>query len=56
MHRLFDDRVRSSILVDVKTNSEESSCAKKLSLYGFSHSMLSHMNYIHIHSDNCLFS
>jgi len=55
MHRLFDDRVKPYILIDVKTNSEESSCAKKLFLYGFSLSMLSHMNYIHIHSDNCLF-
>jgi hypothetical protein len=35
MHRLFDDRARPYILVDVKTNSEESSCAKKLFLYGF---------------------
>ncbi len=51
MHRLFNDRVRPYILVDVKTNSEESSCAKKLFLYGFLLSMLSYMNYIHIHSD-----
>ncbi len=51
MHRLFNDRVRSYILVDVKTNSEESLCAKKLFLYGSLLSMLSHMNYIHIHSD-----
>ncbi len=51
MHRLFDDRAKPYILIDVKTNSEESSCAKKLFLYEFSLSMLSHMNYIHIHSD-----
>jgi hypothetical protein len=51
MHRLFDDKVRSYILIDVKTNSEESSCAKKLFLYEFLLSMLSHMNYVHIHSD-----
>jgi len=51
MHRLFDDRVRLYILVDVKTNSEESSCAKKLFLYEFLLSMLSYINYIHIHSD-----
>jgi len=56
MHRLFNDRVRPYILVDVKTNSEESSSSKKLFLYEFSLSMLNHMNYIHIHSDNCLFS
>ncbi len=56
MHRLFDDRVKSYILIDVKTNSEESSCAKKLFLYEFLLSMLSHMNYIYIHSDNCLLS
>ncbi len=36
--------------------SEESSCAKKLFLYRFLLSMLSHMNYICIHSDNCLLS
>ena len=52
MHRLFNDRVRSYILIDVKTNSEKSSCAKKLFLYEFSLSMLSNMNYVHIHSDN----
>ncbi len=56
MHRLFDDKVRPYSLIDVKTNSEESSCAKKLFLYGFLLSMLSHMNYIHIYSDNCLLS
>jgi hypothetical protein len=56
MHRLFNDRAKSYILIDVKTNSEESSCAKKLFLYEFLLSMLSHMNYICIHSDNCLFS
>jgi len=54
MHRLFDDRVKSYILIDVKTNSEESSCMKKLFLYEFSLSMLSNMNYVCIHSDNCL--
>ena len=52
MHRLFDDRVRPYVLVDVKTNSEESSCVKKLFLYEFSLSMISHMNYVHIHSDS----
>ena len=36
--------------------SEESSCMKKLFLYEFSLSMLSNMNYICIHSDNCLLS
>jgi len=51
MHRLFDDRAKSYILIDVKTNSEESSCAKKLFLYEFSLSMLSYMNYICIYSD-----
>ena len=51
IHRLFDDKVRPYILIDVKTNSEKSSCAKKLFLYGSSLSMLSHMNYIHIHFD-----
>jgi len=51
MHRLFNDKARSYSLIDVKTNSEESSCAKKLFLYGFLLSMLSYMNYIHIHSD-----
>ncbi len=56
MHRLFDDRARSYILIDVKTNSEESSCAKKPFLYGSSLSMFSHMNYVCIHSDNCLLS
>ncbi len=56
MHRLFNGRVKSYILVDVKTNSEESSCVKKLFLYGFSLSMLSHMNYVCIYSDNCLLS
>jgi len=56
MHKLFNDRVRSYILVDVKTNSEESSCAKKLFLYEFLLSMLSYMNYVCIHSDNCLLS
>ncbi len=54
MHRLFNDRARSYILVDVKTNSEESSSSKKLFLYEFSLSMLSHMNYICIHSDKWL--
>ncbi len=54
MHRLFDGRAKPYILIDVKTNSEESSCAKKLFLYGSSLSMLSHMNYVRIHSDNCL--
>ena len=53
MHRLFDGRARPYILVDVKTNSEESSYAKKLFLYEFLLSILSHMNYIHIHSDKC---
>ncbi len=52
MHRLFDDRAKPYILIDVKTNSEESSCAKKLFLYESSLSMLSHMNYVCIHSDN----
>jgi len=56
MHRLFDDRVKPYILIDVKTNSKESSCTKKLFLYGFSLSMLSNMSYVCIHSDNCLFS
>ncbi len=56
MHRLFNDRVRPYILIDVKTNSEESSCAKKLFLYEFLLSMLSNMNYVCIHSDNCLLS
>ncbi len=56
MHRLFNNRVRSYILVDVKTNSEESSCVKKLFLYEFLLNMLSHMNYICIYSDNCLLS
>jgi len=51
IHRLFDDKVRPYILVDVKTNSEESSCAKKLFLYEFLLSMLSYMNYICIHFD-----
>jgi len=51
MHRLFNDRAKPYVLIDVKTNSEESSCAKKLFLYEFSLSMLSNMNYIHIHSD-----
>jgi hypothetical protein len=55
MHRLFDDKAKPYILIDVKTNSEESSCAKKL-LYEFLLSMLSHMNYVCIHSDNCLLS
>jgi len=54
MHRLFNDRVKPYILVDVKTNSEESSCAKKLFLYESSLSMLSHMNYFCIYSDNYL--
>jgi len=54
MHRLFDDKVRSYSLIDVKTNSEESSCAKKLFLYEFSLSMLSYINYIHIYSDRSL--
>jgi len=56
MHRLFNDRVRPYILVDVKTNSEESSCAKKLFLYEFLLNMLSYMNYIHIHSDRNAFN
>jgi len=56
MHRLFNDRAKSYILIDVKTNSEESSCAKKLFLYEFLLSMLSHMNYVCIHFDNCLLS
>ena len=51
MHRLFDGRVRSYSLINVKTNFKESSCAKKLFLYEFLLSMLSHMNYVHIHSD-----
>jgi len=51
MHRLFDGKARSYILIDVKTNSEKSSCVKKLFLYEFSLSMLSHMNYVCIHSD-----
>jgi len=51
MHRLFDDKAKPYILIDVKTNSKESSCAKKLFLYGFLLNMLSYMNYIHIHSD-----
>jgi len=52
MHRLFNDKAKPYVLIDVKTNSEESSCAKKLFLYGFSLSMLSYMNYICIHSDS----
>jgi len=56
MHRLFDDRVRPYSLIDVKTNSKESSYAKKLFLYGFLLNMLSHMNYVCIHFNNCLFS
>jgi len=36
--------------------SEESSSSKKLFLYEFLLNMLSNMNYICIHSDNCLFS
>ncbi len=51
MHRLFDGKAKSYILIDVKTNSEESSCTKKLFLYGFLLSMLSNMNYVCIHSD-----
>ncbi len=51
MHRLFDDRAKPYILIDVKTNSEESSSSKKLFLYGFSLSMLSNINYVCIHSD-----
>ncbi len=49
MHKLFNDKARSYILIDVKTNSEESSCAKKLFLYEFLLSMLSYMNYICIY-------
>ncbi len=56
MHRLFDDRAKPYILIDVKTNSEESSCAKKLFLYEFLLSMLSNMNYVCIHSDTELFT
>jgi len=56
IHRLFDDRAKSYILIDVKTNFKESLCAKKLFLYGFLLSMLSYMNYIHIHFNNCLLS
>ena len=52
MHRLFDGKVKPYILIDVKTNSKESLCVKKLFLYGFSLSMLSHMNYVCIHSDS----
>jgi len=52
MHRLFNDRAKPYILIDVKTNSEESSCAKKLFLYEFLLSMLSYMNYVCIHSDS----
>jgi membrane-associated HD superfamily phosphohydrolase len=55
MHRLFDDRVRPYSLIDVKTNFKESSYAK-LFLYEFLLNMLSYMNYVCIHSDNCLFS
>jgi len=51
MHRLFDGKARPYILIDVKTNSEEFSCAKKLFLYEFLLSMLSNMNYVCIHSD-----
>jgi len=51
MHRLFDDRARSYILINVKINSEESLCVKKLFLYEFLLSILSYMNYIYIHSD-----
>ncbi len=51
IHRLFDDKVRPYILIDVKTNSEKSSCAKKLFLYEFLLSMLSYMNYVCIHFD-----
>ncbi len=53
MHRLFNDKVRPYSSINVKTNSEESSYAKKLFLYEFLLSMLSHMNYIHIHFDKC---
>jgi len=51
MHKLFNDKVKPYILIDVKTNSEESSCVKKLFLYEFSLSMLSNLNYVCIHSD-----
>jgi len=54
MHRLFNDKAKPYILIDVKTNSEESSCAKKLFLYEFLLSMLSYMNYVCIHSDKCV--
>ncbi len=54
MHRLFDGKAKPYILIDVKTNSEESSCVKKLFLYEFLLNMLSHMNYICIHSDNLI--
>jgi len=54
MHRLFDDRAKPYILIDVKTNSEESSCTKKLFLYGFLLNMLSNMNYVCIHSDRMI--
>ncbi len=36
--------------------SDKSSCVKKLFLYEFLLSMLSYMNYLCIHSDNCLLS
>jgi hypothetical protein len=52
MYRLFNDKVRPYILIDVKTNSEESSCAKKLFLYEFLLSMLSYINYVCIHFNN----
>ena len=51
MHRLFNDKVKPYILIDVKTNSEESSSSKKLFLYGSSLSMLSNTNYVRIHSN-----
>ena len=54
MHRLFDGKAKPYILINVKTNSEESSCAKKLFLYESSLSMLSHINYICIHFDKFL--
>jgi len=56
MHRLFDGKAKPYILIDVKTNSEESSCAKKPFLYGFLLSMLSHINYVCIHFDSLMIS
>jgi hypothetical protein len=53
MHRLFDDR-RPYILIDVKTNLWRVFMCKEALLIWFLLNMLSHMNYICIHFDNCL--